>query len=127
MRNFKYPPIMAKVTAMLCQSQDIDLIYLRPWDVDINNNTVKGKMFINNKWEVVNTKLPFLIDIAPYCFTRKNKEIIEHLRNNTVLTYDRKNSIDKERLQRELLKDEEFRHLVIPTCKIQNFSDIEDF
>ncbi|WP_235792329.1 YheC/YheD family protein [Virgibacillus salidurans] len=127
MRNFNNPPIMAKITAMLCQSQDIDLIYLRPWDVDIHTNIVKGKMFINNKWEVVNTKLPLLIDIAPYCFISKHKEIIEHLRDNTVLTYDRKNSIDKERLQRELLKDKDFKHLVIPTCKIREFSDIEYF
>lgn len=127
MRNFINPPIMAKLTAMLCQSHGIDLIYLRPWDVDTTNNTVKGKMFVNNKWQNVHKKLPVLIDIAPYCFNKKNKKIMEYLRNNSTLTYDKKNAINKEQLQRKLSKDKNFAHIVIPTIKAQSFKDIDDF
>ncbi|TFJ91637.1 YheC/YheD family protein [Lentibacillus salicampi] len=127
MRNFKNPTTMAKITAMFCQSRGIDLIYLRPRDVNTTNNTVKGKMFVNNTWQAVNKELPIIIDVSAYCFNKKNQEIMEYLRNNTILTFDKKNGVNKERLQRELKKDEHFAHLVIPTREVESFSDIEDF
>ncbi|WP_010531640.1 YheC/YheD family protein [Lentibacillus jeotgali] len=127
MRNFINPPTIAKVTAMFCQSRGIDIIYIRPWDVNITNNTVAGKILVNNRWKKIHTELPVLIDISPYCFNRKYKEIMEHLRKNATLTYDKKNAVNKERLQRELLKDENFEHLVIPTTRAKSFDDIEEF
>lgn len=127
MRNFTTPPYMAKLTAMLCKYQEIDLIYMHPRDVNIETNMVRGKIFINNKWQNIETELPPFIDISAYCFKKKNRDIIEHLRNNTLLSYDKVNTLSKERLQRELIKDEEFAHLVIPSIKAKEFSDLEDF
>jgi len=127
MRNNLKPPIMAELTAMLCAYNGIDLIYIRPKDVNMKNNMVKGKIFINNKWKSVETELPPFIDISAYCFKRRNREIMQYLRNNTLLSYDKVNSLSKERLQEELLKDKEFAYLVIPTKRVKQFSDVEGF
>ncbi|WP_163969625.1 YheC/YheD family protein [Oceanobacillus halotolerans] len=127
MRNFKHPPDLAKLTAMLCNYHGIELIYIRPPDVNMNTKKVEGKMLINNKWINVHRELPPFIDITQYCFKRKYKEIINYLRKNTILSYDKGNTLNKEKLQQELLKDDECSHFVIPTLKVHKFSDIEKF
>lgn len=127
MRNYIKPTYMAELTAMLCKYQGIDLVYLRPWDVEINSNMIKGKMFINNKWVTVETEIPSFIDVAPYCFRPKHRKKMEYLKKKSFLSDTRVNRISKEKLQ-ELLKDDgEFAHLLIPTRRINDFSDIEEF
>src|SRR5699024_2978574 len=109
-------------------SQGMDLIYIRPGDVNIEKHMVKGKMYINSKWISVETGIPKYVDISPYCFKAKNKPIIRYLRNNTFLSDKGKNYISKENLQKSLQKDDEFAHLVIPTIKTENsFSSVEKF
>ncbi|MFG6119287.1 YheC/YheD family protein [Thalassobacillus sp. B23F22_16] len=127
MRNAKNPAIMARIIAIMCRYYDMELIYIKPEDVDMDNQTVKGKMYIKNRWVNVEKELPPIIDISAYCFKRKNRTILNYLREHTFLTYDRKNALNKERLQRELVKDKEFAHLVIPTAKAKTFEDVENF
>ncbi|MBP2257438.1 YheC/YheD family protein [Virgibacillus alimentarius] len=127
MTNFKNPTALAKLTAMLCKYQGMDLIYLRPRDVDIESGRVEGKMYINSTWVTVKVDIPPFIDIAPYCFKRKNREIMRFLRNKTFLSDNRSNVLSKEKLQEKLLGENEFAHLVIPTRRVQNFNDVQEF
>jgi len=127
MRNFKNPTNMAKLTTMLCNYHGISLVYIRPQDVNMEKDQVKGKMFINNKWVVVQIDLPSLIDISPYCFKKGNKKVMNYLKENTFLTSNNKR-FHKDQLQSILLEDSKFAHLVIPSLKIQdNFCDMETF
>lgn len=124
MRNFIKPTKLATITAKMSKYYGINIIYLRPKDVNINNNKVKGKKLIGEKWEPVEIDLPKLIDISPYCFKKRNSKIINHLRKNTYLTDNRKNLINKERLQEELKKDSRFSQYVIPTMHINTIDNI---
>lgn len=126
-RNFRKPTYMAKLTAIICSYHALEVIYLRPRDVNINKNTVTGKKFINNKWVSVEADLPPFIDISPYCFKAKNSEVIKHLRKNSFLSDNRTNKLTKEKLQAKLKEDERFSHLVIPTIKVRSIDDLWSF
>ncbi|GAB3058657.1 YheC/YheD family protein [Virgibacillus ainsalahensis] len=126
MTNFNKPTKLAKFTTLISKSYNIDVIYLRSKDVNIENDTVKGKMLINNKWVEKETNIPPFIDIAPYCFKRKNKEITDYLKDKTFLSDDRTNVLTKQRLQNLLKKDPEFSHLVIPTYKLTSLDEMHD-
>ncbi|MDO6451792.1 YheC/YheD family protein [Oceanobacillus profundus] len=127
MRNFIKPTDMARLTAMLCKYQGMDLIYLRPRDVNVNNDTVKGKMLIDNKWVTVETDLPKFIDISPYCFKAQNRRIMDYLRSKTLLSDDRISRLSKAELQIKLKEDKKFEHLVIPTISADKFDNVEEY
>lgn len=125
MRNFAKPPYMAKLTAMICKYHGLELIYIRPKDVDMENNRVRGKVYIRSKWIPVETDLPHFIDISPYCF--KHKELMSYLRKNTILSDSGLNRLGKEKLQQYLSDDEKFSHIVIPTLRVKDIDDVEEF
>jgi len=127
MRNNRHPQKLAKLTALICSHYDIELIYIRPRDVDMNNNTVTGKILVGEEWKVVKRDLPSLIDISQYLFKQKNKEVINYLRNNSILTFDRNIPLSKAKLQSELSKDKNFDYLVIPTQKLKTLDDLIDY
>lgn len=127
MRNVKYPPKIAKLTAQICSHYDLQLIYIRPQDVNIENKTVKGKILKGTKWINVTRDLPKVIDMSQYCFKRKNRLIINFLRVNSYLTYDSNKIVSKEKLQTELFKDDRLKHLVIPTKRIETIESIIEF
>lgn len=127
MRNNRHPQKLAKLTALICSHYNIELIYIRPRDVDIESNTVTGIILVGEQWKAVTRELPSLIDISQYCFKKKNKAMINHLRNNSKLTFDQNIPLSKEKLQSELSKDDQFHNLVIPTQKIRSFDTLTDF
>lgn len=127
MTNFNKPTKLAHMTALISKSYDIDVIYLRPKDVDIEKGTVRGKMLINHKWVTKETKVPRFIDVVPYSFKKKNKEITDYLKKTTFLSDDRTNVLTKQELQDELEKDADFSHLVIPTHKAVNFKELLEY
>lgn len=127
MTNFNQPTELATITALIAKSYDIDLIYLRPKDVDIDSGTVRGKVLNNGKWKTKSTKIPRFIDISPYCFKKKNKEIMDYLRANTFLSDNRENTLSKQKLQDILKEDSNFSHLVIPTQKIKSFEELLNY
>ncbi|WP_373893896.1 YheC/YheD family protein [Virgibacillus sp. CBA3643] len=127
MQRSTKPSKIAKVTALMCSHYGIDLIYLTPWDVNQHDGMIKGKMYRQNKWISVKKELPPIIDVSSKCFKKDTKEIMDYLRNNTTLTFDKKNTPNKEKLQDELSKDSNFAHLVIPTSPLDSFQRLEDF
>ncbi|WP_245628034.1 YheC/YheD family protein [Shouchella shacheensis] len=127
MQRSAKPSKLAKATALMCKNYGMELIYLRPRDVNLEHGTVKGKVYRKNKWVSVEKKLPGLIDAVAQCFKKENREIMSYLRENTVLTFDPKNTPNKKKLQEELLKDPQFSHLVIPTQTLDDFHTLENF
>src|SRR5699024_12441373 len=125
MRNFRKPSYLAKLVAVVSKYQGIELIYLRPSDVNVKKGTVNGRMFIDNSWVSVEVPLTKFIDISPYCFRQKNRKIIEYLRKSTILSDNRIVRMNNEELQYELNKANQFLHLVIPTIHSHNYTDIE--
>src|SRR5699024_5135581 len=99
MHRTKKPPLIAKVTSIMSTYYDIDIIYFRPWDIDMENGMVNGKVFKNNKWITVNESIPPLVDATSKSFKKDTKEIIAYLRKKTVLTFDKLNTPNKEKLQ----------------------------
>src|SRR5699024_6113169 len=87
MRRYVTPPKITELIAMVSKYKGIDLVYLKPSDIDITNNKANGKMLINDEWVKVETHIPGFIDITPYLFTKKNQKMINHLRSNSILSH----------------------------------------
>lgn len=120
MRNFKEPPEIAYLTAKMSKYYNIEIIYLTPQDIDIEKHEANGKILVGEEWVQHTVEIPKLIDIARYCYKKKNRKVIQYLQKNVYLTDNRKNPINKEKLQEELLKDKRFSHLVIPTSRFES-------
>ncbi len=125
MRNYIKPPKIAKVLAMTCQYHNLTFIYFRPKDIDMSGHKVKGKMLLNNKWISVEKDIPSFIDVTSYSF--KYTEIMNYLNDKAELSDDGKNRMSKEKLQKLLLDNNNFKHLAIPTKKVSDQSNIEEF
>ncbi|WP_080872498.1 YheC/YheD family protein [Oceanobacillus timonensis] len=124
MANFNKPTELAKMTALISKSYGIELIYMRPKDINIEEQKVYGKVLVNNEWIEKKTDIPPFIDVVPYCFKKENKKIMDFLRNKTFLSDNRRNVVTKEMLQNTLNNDNYFSHLMIPTHKMKTFKEM---
>src|SRR5699024_6004733 len=113
--------------AKMCVSQGLTLVYMQPSDVDIEKGIINGKVFVNNQWEGITTDIPKFIDISPYCFKRKNREVIQYLNEKTQLSDARVTNFGKAKLQRFLKKSDGFKHLVIPTTRAKSLKNVEEY
>lgn len=127
MRNLKKPDSLARTTSLIAKSYGIELLYMNPGDVDVKKKKVHGRVLVNNKWVDKETDIPPFIDVVPYCFKKETKEVMDFLRETTLLSEDRINVITKEYLQEVLSKDETFSHLMIPTHPMQAFEDLHHY
>lgn len=125
MRNFANPGITARIFAKVCKAEGLEILYMRPRDVDMENNVVNGRLLVDSKWKRIKTELPRIIDISPYSL--KNKELANYLRKNTYLTDNGLSGISKDRLQELFGKDEQFSKYIIPSEPVSNFNDILEF
>lgn len=120
MRNFKTPNYMANLSAKLCEHHGLKLIYIRPQDVNIEKGTVQGKILIDNEWIKTEAPLPNFIDVSIYCYKKKNRKIMNYLREKVFLSDNNTNRLGKEKLQKILKQDTNFAHLTIPSFKIRD-------
>ncbi|WP_077601531.1 YheC/YheD family protein [Oceanobacillus sojae] len=127
MRNLKKPDSLARTTSLIAKSYGLELLYMNPRDVDVKKKKVYGRVLVNNKWMDKETDIPLFIDVVPYCFKKETKEVMDFLRETTLLSEDRKNVITKEYLQEVLSKDEAFSHLMIPTHPMETFEDLHHY
>lgn len=127
MTNFNKPTELAKMTALIAKAYGMELIYMRPKDINMEEKKVYGRVLVKNKWTDKKTDIPLFIDVVPYCFKRENKEIMDFLRKNTFLSDNRRNVVTKEMLQNILSEDDQFSHLMIPTYKIKTFKDMHNY
>ena len=127
MRNSVRPSYLVELIAIYSKAYNVNVIYMNPKNVNITHGTVSGKTLANGEWIKVQTKLPKFIDISQFCFKRKNREIIEYLRNNVLLSDDGLNRNNKLKFIEEVKKDKKLNYLVIPTQKINSIDDIITF
>ena len=127
MRLAKKPSAFAELTAMLCRSQGLNLLFMRPDDIDMDSNTVKGLLFNGTGWSEVITEIPLVIDSTPASFNPEYQLVMDHLRKYSNFTYDAKDALNKHTLLERLKQDDKFGHLVIPSIQSDEFEDIIKF
>nr|WP_289037980.1 hypothetical protein [uncultured Allobacillus sp.] len=110
MRNTEEPSRLAELTAIECHRKGIELLYLRPIDIDTKNYVVKAKTFSGDKWEDVETEIPKFIDVNPYCYKKENRSVMNFLRDHTILSYNPPEYGIK-KLNKYLRKDAELSNL----------------
>ncbi|MBP2076160.1 YheC/YheD family protein [Oceanobacillus polygoni] len=124
MTNFNTPTKLAKITSLISKAYDIEMVYLRPKDIMMEENKVKGQVYINNSWEEKILDIPPFIDVVPYCFKKENREIMNYLKDKTFLSDDRSNVLSKIQLQDILKNDQKFSQLIIPTHNVTKSDDL---
>lgn len=87
MRNAKEPTKLAELTASKCIKNAIDFIYIRPKDIDIENQIVKGQKFTGDQWKEIESDIPDFIDVTPYCYKKKNRRVMNFLSKHSFLSY----------------------------------------
>ena len=127
MRNGAKPSYLVELIAIYSKAYDVNIIYMSPKDINIAKGTVSGKTLVNGDWIKIQTKIPKFIDISQFCFKKKNREIIEYLRNNVLLSDNGLNRNNKLKFIKEVKKDKKLNHLVIPTQKVNSIGDIITF
>lgn len=116
------PGNKVKTLAYMCFYHNIEFFYFRPEDVDLEREVIKGKFFLNGKWEERETSFPSFIDNAP---SKKEYRAL-------YLELERKMSIpmmchridNKQKINNLLVKDQKFGDIVINT---ERFTDIFNF
>src|SRR5699024_1278039 len=128
---YKKPTLVATATAIMGAHYNIEIVYFNPKNIDMDKGIINGRQYRNNKWRPVTTKIPALIDAGSKTFNKSfnenTKEIISYLKQNTVLTLDKKGTPNKERLQHLLFQDSNFAHLVIPSKNLISMNILEEF
>lgn len=71
MTAFNKPTKLAKITSLISKAYDIEIIYLRPKDIMMEENKVRGQVYINNSWQEKIVDIPPFIDVVPYNFKKK--------------------------------------------------------
>lgn len=127
MRNNNKPTYLSKLIAIYSKAFDVNVLYIRPKDVNIETGTVNAKEFNKGKWEKVQVELPTFIDISQFCFKKENRDIIKYLRLNTCLSDNGLNRNNKMRFIEKMQEDSELNYLVIPTERVESFETIKNF
>src|SRR5699024_7759151 len=128
---YKNPTLVATATAIMGAHYNIEIVYFNLKNIDMDKGLINAKQYRNNKCRPVTTKIPALIDACYKTFNKyfneNTKKIISYLKQNTVLTLDKKGTPNKERLQHLLFQDSNFAHLVIPSKNLISMNILEEF
>lgn len=125
MRNYKKPPQIAKLVAIISKFKGIDLVYFNHKKVDMKNNKINGQLLLGDEWVDVKVDIPKVIDVSPFC--HKHRKVIRYLRRKSYLTDDSKNRLSKERLQDALAKDKKFAKHIIATTHLKSYRSLMSF
>ncbi|UTR11799.1 YheC/YheD family protein [Evansella sp. LMS18] len=123
MRKRSKPKKFAKLVAKAAKYHGIDLFHFGPEDVDIENRIINGKVLIDDEWESRQLPPPAFIDYSTFC--NKYKEVVEFLKENSILSNKRLGS--KYNIYKKIQEDGEFAHLIIPTIVTEDPSEVYDF
>lgn len=128
LRDKNMPPRFARLLSYTCKYNEIELLYMRPQDMDMINGTVQGKMLIDHKWEEREVPIPKFIDVNPHLFnSKKYKKHLKYLKTKTVLSIDRRHIITKDLLQEKLKRDANLKKYAIPSSKINDVKSLMKF
>lgn len=128
LRSNPRPGHLARLMSMVGKEHGLKIVYFNLKDVNIDENTINGKMLVNNKWIDVEVNTPKFTDINPNLFRRKKyQKQINHLRNHTHLSVDKRMPLPKDKLQEAFTDDPNVSKYLIPTINITSFEDIISF
>jgi len=113
-RKANKPGKKAKVFAIMCKNEGLELIYINPKDVDRKRNVVNGRIYLNNEWVRIEISIPKFIDVNPYLFL-SHKKLMSYLKRTTKLSIDQFGIISKYDLQKKLLENKKLSEFAIPT------------
>src|SRR5690625_3553078 len=123
----KKPRKIVKITAMLAHYYGLNIIYFTPNDVNLERNTVNGKILINNKWKTVEKELPPILDVTSRSYRKQYRKTMNYLRERAILTFDKLNTPNKEKLQKSLSENKLLSSLVIPTERLTTINKFMNF
>lgn len=134
LRSGNQPGEMAKLLAISCKTQGLELLYFTPFNVDIKNQKIFGKIYLKDKWVDIKTDIPVFIDVTAYVYSKKNRAIFEFLDKHAVLSDNRLKLgnlasqnpyiISKEAMNDYLESFNPIKKYLIPTQKVNEFNDI---
>lgn len=117
------PTIKVRAIAYICYYHNIDFFYFQPEDVDFTNKKIKGRFFVNEKWQERETDFPDLIDNAPSI--GKYRDFYAEMTKFVPMMCFRIGN--KQKIQDILEKDGEFSHILINTEEVTNFDSFKLF
>src|SRR5699024_12300348 len=123
LRKIDKPSKIAKIIAITCKQQGIELVYFTPKDVNLKTHMVNGKIFLNNQWVKIEVPIPKCIDVNPYLYF-SNKKVMGYLNRNSILSPSQFGIISKEKLKRKLLESGKVDYVVIITSMKSNYIDL---
>src|SRR5699024_11362068 len=82
LRKIDKPSKIAKIIAITCKQQGIELVYFTPKDVNLKTHMVNGKIFLNNQWVKIEVPIPKCIDVNPYLYF-SNKKVMGRSEEHT--------------------------------------------
>src|SRR5699024_8706826 len=126
MRKFNTPSRMAKLLAMLCKHKGLELIYLKPQDANMEDDTVSGRVILGDNWEKIEMPIPMFIYVNSYLFLHQIK-VTNYLKIKTRLSINQFGIISKNDLPTQLIKSNIIGHLAIPTKDIIQYEDIINY
>ncbi|HEX6593688.1 MAG TPA: YheC/YheD family protein [Bacillota bacterium] len=114
-------PKTRRLNAICYHYYGMELVCFGLENVNINDKTIDGKVLVNGKWKKKTVQIPKLINNTPFK-QRKYLDVINFLEQNSYMMFHRYGS--KELTNARLKEDGTFRHLMIPTSKIETFADL---
>ncbi len=117
------PTIKVRAIAYICHYHNIEFFYFQPEDVDFTNKKIKGRFFINEKWQEKETDFPDLIDNAPSI--GKYRNFYDEMTKFVPMMCFRIGN--KQKIQNILETDGEFSHILINTEEVTDFDSFKLF
>ncbi|MFD1020154.1 YheC/YheD family protein [Thalassobacillus hwangdonensis] len=124
MRIFKKPMKFAKLLAKSSKFHGIELVYAHPEDVDMETETIHGKVLVDDRWIDKEIPIPPYIDLNTYCF--RYKEVIKFLNERSYISCNGSFG-GKEKVYTMLKNDGEFADLLIPSKRTSTFDVFIDY
>lgn len=128
MRRAKTPQHLAELTAILCKNYGINLLYFNPGDISTETGKIKGQILLDNKWQDVSHDIPPFIDLrSPVFNVKRYRKKLEFLKQNSILSVDKRLPIPKDKLHYYFGDDPEVSKYLIPSQRINNIKDFFSF
>ena len=127
LRPNKVSPVACKAIAAMAPGRKVEIVYFNPRNVDVEHGVIRGRVLKGDTWVKTISRIPDIIDVSPYCFKARNKEVIDFLKERSFFTDDRSNRITKRELPRLLAADPEFAQYAIETAKVSTVDRLKNF
>jgi len=123
----KRPQHIAHLIATHAKAFNIEVLYFRPRDIDMERERVHGRIYREGKWVSVTTKIPKFNDVSAFCYRPDNLEALKYLKERSTVSEPGTNRFNKMKMQELLKKDGEFADIIPSTKRVVSFEVLKDF